>query len=588
MTILHRFINPTRVLISSLTFGTLCLLAAPNILAQQAVQSDAFVDSVGVNLHLHSGNTLYQTNYPLIRSSLVTLGVRHVRDGFIQTTWQPYYDRFQELGQLGIKGIFTTGPDVPTSVLQSWPLKVPASFEAYENANEFDVNNANWLALLQSGMPTIYSAAKTGANYTVAAPTLVIPGSSLTLGNMSRYVDVGNIHDYFSNFNPGTAGWGDNGYGSIPYNLALAARVSGSKPVWATETGYNNDSRSSSFVDETVASTYIPRLLLEHWNAGITRTYLYELATSSTDQDYGLLRMDGSQKPAFKAVANLLNLLSDKGSAFTPSQLDYTIQGAPATVHKLLLQKRDGTFYLALWNEVPVYDPYKHIPIAVAPQAVTLHSSHALGAVSTYQWTATGDVATASLAGGTDLPLVVTDKILLVKMKLQNSVTLTSVAVPSTGGTVTAAPGSTDGNYAAGTSVVLTATPNAGYIFSGYSGDVTGAGTSATLLLNSNATVSANFTACSYKLGSTSVSASGGALSFTSTAGVRSVPYSTSAGCNATPTVSASWMGATASNGVLSISVARNTAAPRQGTILLGNATLTVLQSGSGKLQTAQ
>ena len=50
------------------------------------VRADSVVDSIGVNIHLHNGNTVYG-NFPLIESLLKNLGVRHTRDGLIDTTW---------------------------------------------------------------------------------------------------------------------------------------------------------------------------------------------------------------------------------------------------------------------------------------------------------------------------------------------------------------------------------------------------------------------------------------------------------------------------------------------------------------------
>jgi hypothetical protein len=36
------------------------------------------------------------------------------------------------------------------------------------------------------------------------------------------------------------------------------------------------------------------------------------------------------------------------------------------------MQKRDGSFYLALWVNLPVYNPANNTTINVAPQAVTV------------------------------------------------------------------------------------------------------------------------------------------------------------------------------------------------------------------------
>src|SRR5260370_2569397 len=49
---------------------------------EQALQADAFVDSVGVATHLAYDNTPYSTAWPQILTELHSLAVRHIRDGF--------------------------------------------------------------------------------------------------------------------------------------------------------------------------------------------------------------------------------------------------------------------------------------------------------------------------------------------------------------------------------------------------------------------------------------------------------------------------------------------------------------------------
>jgi uncharacterized repeat protein (TIGR02543 family) len=71
--------------------------------------------------------------------------------------------------------------------------------------------------------------------------------------------------------------------------------------------------------------------------------------------------------------------------------------------------------------------------------------------------------------------------------------TLTVSASPSTGGnSVSRAPSQT--SYAAGTQVVIAATAGADYTFSGWTGAVTSASASVTVKVDSNMTVTANFT----------------------------------------------------------------------------------------------
>ncbi|MCS7231215.1 MAG: cellulase family glycosylhydrolase [Elusimicrobiota bacterium] len=70
--------------------------------------------------------------------------------------------------------------------------------------------------------------------------------------------------------------------------------------------------------------------------------------------------------------------------------------------------------------------------------------------------------------------------------------TLTININPQSGGSVSLNP--SGGSYTAGTQVTLQAQPNSGYIFSGWSGDLSGTQNPATITMNSNKNITANFT----------------------------------------------------------------------------------------------
>ena len=85
-------------------------------------------------------------------------------------------------------------------------------------------------------------------------------------------------------------------------------------------------------------------------------------------------------------------------------------------------------------------------------------------------------------------------------MNSNKNVTANFTAIPNYTLNVTAVNGTVVKNpnlasYVSGASVILTATPNSGYIFTGWSGDVTGSVSPVTVVMNSNKNVTANFTA---------------------------------------------------------------------------------------------
>jgi hypothetical protein len=171
-----------------------------------------------------------------------------------------------------------------------------------------------------------------------------------------------------------------------------------------------------------VQAAYVPRSLLLAYRHGIARTYLYELLDEVSSPDYGLMDDTVTPKPAYNAVQNLISTLSDKGSAFTPGALSYSIEGGDATLNHLLLQKRDGSFWLVLWLEQSSFDPVSASPTPVAPQDLLLTLSGANSVGQVLQFNDEGSVTTGTLSGtslmnrGVTYPLTVSDQITIVQI----------------------------------------------------------------------------------------------------------------------------------------------------------------------------
>jgi len=371
---------------AALVIGTALYAPSGRTQPEPARSADDFVDTVGVNTHLFYNNSVYYQKYnEIIKPKLLELGVRHIRDGGTLNL-NGYLDRLKELGSLGIRStlIFDPRNSTPQGAVALIKQLGVGVVEAAQGPNEYDNSgDGNWVNTLRTYQQQLYQTIKgesAAASLPVYAPTLTSAKAYNSVGDLSGFVDYATMSNYYSGRNPGTSGWGDNGYGSIAWNVQLAQKYTGSKPVISTETGYHNTVNTTDAhigVPEDVAGKYIPRLCLEQFNYGIPRTLIYELINvyndpNNRDRNFGLLRNDGSEKPAFIALKNLISLLKDPGPKFTPGTLDYALSGNTTNVHHTLLEKRDGTFYLILWQEVSGFDVNSKQNINVSSLQVTL------------------------------------------------------------------------------------------------------------------------------------------------------------------------------------------------------------------------
>jgi hypothetical protein len=335
---------------------------------QQAARAWDFTESVGVDTHFAYTDTAYYQKPATIIGDIQALHIRHIRDG-LQAGWiaPNLYSIFGQLAHAGIHvDLILPSPSNEQQVsaleIESLLPNYP-SVERIEGPNEFDqAGGFSWATGLRSFLPVVWQVGR-DTGLPVLGPSLTQPGSYPTLGDVSRFMDYGNMHVYWGGRNPETGGWGPpdlkyNYYGSLPYNIDEIGEDSPNKPSYVTETGYVvNNHPSINVVPEWVEAVYEPRLLLHLWNSGVKRTYIYELMDDpSSPVGFGLLRHDLSPRPAYTAIKTLMGLLADKDSAFTPEALPYTISGNISGIETTLLQKQDGTFWLALWQPGCIFD----------------------------------------------------------------------------------------------------------------------------------------------------------------------------------------------------------------------------------------
>jgi hypothetical protein len=382
--------------------------ASGSMHTETPLQADAFVNSIGVNVHLSYYGTPYGDNFSLVLARLKTLGIRHVRDGIAvgQNNLCPEY------AQLAAAGIHVDSLATVQSTaanLTSWAGCVGAALESFEGPNEYDQSgDPNWAQTLTQYQAALYQGVKSSLpGIAVIAPSMT-SASAYQQVNFASDSDFGNMHLYFSGRNPGTTGWGATSslgtYGSLSYSLSVAKQSTASETILATETGYGDKSADTNWVPATVKMHYTLRTFLEDWNAGVARTDLYELLDEggAPFSSYGLLDSAGNVKPAFTALSGLITHLADPGASFTPTAATYALTAGTGVQHALF-QRRNGSFSLALWVEAAEWDPNAAAPITIAPQSVVLGFPAVLklGTVTTFDDT-TGTASTKAITLAAD------------------------------------------------------------------------------------------------------------------------------------------------------------------------------------------
>lgn len=365
--------------------------SAGDLPARRAHSAHDFTESVGVNTHFGDRKTAYYTAYPVIRDKLIASGIRYLRDGAIDTAGRfstsDQAARYRELGRAGLRVQFIFNLNVSREFVQGFPERVAPAFDAYEYPNEHNAaDRTGWAAGLRAWAPVFHGYVKGSAataGYPISGPSLIDLGDQpyATLGDLSRWLDYGNVHHYFTSRHPGTVGWGGRGvppcdawrYGAIDFSLCNARRVSANKPIQVTETGWGSDSTQRDQVTPALQAKYLARMLLRHFAAGIRRTYIYQFADAGGDSfaAYGLVTAQGAEKPAFRYVQGLLAALRDDVRV-DPGELRYSLDGNRTDVGELLLRRSDGTFVLALWLEQAGFDPVASRPVTVPRRSLTL------------------------------------------------------------------------------------------------------------------------------------------------------------------------------------------------------------------------
>src|SRR4051794_35172939 len=322
-----------------------------SLTSTQAISASALTNSIGVNTHIDFNKYGYQ-NLGTTEAAINYLGIKNLRDSAnnpndvgANGSWQ------QVANATGAKfdDFMTEGS--PTADLNDLgyakQLAAQGILNFIEGGNENDNayalsqgNSIDWTANFQQqvyaaghalGLPVINMSF--GSGWTA---TNNWHGDYDKVGNLSAYADYANAHTYQQA--------GQTTDSAIQQLNADAKLAAASRPVITTEIGWDNNTFS-----QANAARFALDAVFDGIKDGDVKSYFYALFDDGSGK-VGLMNQDGTAKPAGTAIHNLTTIMADSGTARHDS-LTYGLTGTTTNDNSLLMEKSNGTFQLALWNE---------------------------------------------------------------------------------------------------------------------------------------------------------------------------------------------------------------------------------------------
>jgi hypothetical protein len=401
--------------VTTCSFSQLVLLGIPNFDEQvfdkvvlavagrdpagsTAIRATDFLNSIGVN------STFPDRGQPLARTveMIKYAGFRWVRGGIEgltshgPTTIETYLELHRQTGVRFNWGLVSGGTDVKKLIETGRQLAAADALVAFEGNNE--PNNwgvtyqgeaggsaGSWLAVAKL-QRDLYKAVKSnpvlkkypvwslsagGAEVdNVGLQFLKIPAGAKTLmPDGTQYADSANAHNYI--YHPNSPGLGDNKTWNAAdptsackvdglfgnYGVTWAKHFRGysesellTLPRVTTETGCTIEGP----ITEKIHGLNLLSMYLDQFKRGWSHTAVYLLRDRTDEggnQRFGFFKPDFTPRKAAVYLHNLTTILADRGSLVAPGRVDYSLAEQPATVHDMLLQKSDGTYYLIVWGE---------------------------------------------------------------------------------------------------------------------------------------------------------------------------------------------------------------------------------------------
>jgi hypothetical protein len=403
--------------------------AAPRAVPARAA-SDV-LQRLGLNTHFnYLGERQYAPRFAEVKRRLAELGVSRLRDGIDHRP--ETVARLRELHRdLGVRVLLGTNTrtvrrpgDLPwdgfgradpggirpaLEIVRAHYAQLCDGLEGvneYDHSSEGDPDLGGTMLAYQRALWQAVKADRVLRGVPVVGLSLAHHVNARRVPDLGAFLDVGSMHSY-PGPEPPTTG--------LAASMADLGRMSGGKPVWATETGYE-DAIAPRHMPPDVVARYGPRLVAEYARAGVPRTYFYELIDEpGRGRRFGLLDADLGEKPVFRALRDTFALLRAPGPDAGPRELAYALEGDTARVHDLLLHRADGRLVLLVWQEVRGWDPDRRVRLRPADRAVGLTLGRSVD-VRGFRPTSAGTGQVLGARGVRALELRVPDELLALEL----------------------------------------------------------------------------------------------------------------------------------------------------------------------------
>jgi hypothetical protein len=410
-----------------------------------AIKANDFLNTLGVNAHFVEG----LQNATAVIAALKYLGVRNMRDGGTHSTAVfsqlcnihsatgvlldelPIVDddpnniadtrtEYEALASCGAL-LEAEGPNEPNNFNFKYQGNTCSSSGSFLPCAQY---MAAEYAMIKgdaklAGYPLADLTEPGGEPDNTGLQFLTIPSGQGTLMPAgTKFADIANLHNYVLGLNQSVVGdnqaWNaESTLNNAPwdgligeycrttwgYGYAATPIAQCTLPKVTTETGWPSTTITQDQQGKLITNVYLAAAKL-----GWQHTFVYLLFDDPNDAGWGFFsQSDGTANIQAKALAtythNLTAILSDSTSNFPAGSAAYSIPHEPVTVHDLLMQKSNGTYELAMWDDRPVGE---------GTDSVTVNLGALYATANVYDITS-GSAPTQTLSNASSVTLSLTD-----------------------------------------------------------------------------------------------------------------------------------------------------------------------------------